>query len=838
MAAGIPYNPFPETRSAAVPATPYQRINATPDQFGGSIARGLESVGQGAEKAGHDIFDAAMAKQMLTNEVSAAETDTWLSKQITDKWNDYGRLQGKAAQDALPQFKSDVEDLYKQAVGNAPSDDMKARVAKSGRFLTNSYYRYATNHADSQWRSWADKTASNRADELGNQAVLARDYPEERNTFLAGSDDEVRKRLEMQGWDKETIDVETKKNRGANVARLVREKANQGDGTGALDLFKEYTDQIDGRSRVDIGNFLRPYLQRRNGQQIGDTALGRTQDGSLPQGMGARADLAADRAGIDATVLRRIVKIESGGNPNATRGSYKGLGQLSDEEFQKHGGGDIYNADHNLRATANKIAAESARFEQQYGRPASATDIYMVHQQGAGGYAAHLANPDAPAWQNMASTLEGRRKGDGWARAAIWGNIPDQDKANFPGGVDSVTSAQFVSLWQRRVDGAGSGLPDKGQAYGRARELAGGNPEVERIAIDHINKAYTSADSDAALNQYQAKQFVDSDVQSTLVTGQGVQNFDAARVSNALGPVEYAKYAASKRNAYNTWRNSHDMWSLPDEEIDRRLAEVEPRGGEPDYAERMTVYNNVRERAQAVREQRVADPAASVDADQNVRAARAALNPKNPDSMKALGAARMAAQQVAGVPEDNRSPITKEEALKLTQPLRYMLPGDEKDTLTEIATNFQKLFGENADVAFAYALRANKVQAQTAQVAARVVKKLGLGQDVTPEDSHALSTAGELGASERAMQGNGAGGPSPQVDMPSFAGMGMGDPTVPYIPMQGVPIGAANQEEKRGQNIPAGAIRMLRQKPDLANQFDSKFGKGSAQKILEAYPVR
>src|SRR5881392_50367 len=118
---------------------------------------------------------------------------------------------------------------------------------------------------------------------------------------------------------------------------------------------------------------------------------------------------AATQAGVDPTTMLRIATIESGGNPNARTGSYQGLFQLSGDEFRKYGGGDINNTADNANAAARKIAAESSQFQAQYGRAPTPTDIYMIHQQGAAGYGAHLANPDAPAWQNMAGTGEGKQ---------------------------------------------------------------------------------------------------------------------------------------------------------------------------------------------------------------------------------------------------------------------------------------------------------------------------------------------------------------------------------------------------------------------------------------------
>lgn len=168
-----------------------------------------------------------------------------------------------------------------------------------------------------------------------------------------------------------------------------------------------------------------------------------------------------DAYGVDPSadpLLKRVMQIESGGNPNARTGSYKGLYQLSDSEFNKYGGGDIYNPQDNSRAAQNKFAAETAQFTKQYGRPPSATDIYMTHQQGAGGYGAHMANPDAPAWQNMYSTAEGRQKGVPWAKQAIWGNVPDNLKQQY-GSVDNLTSKQFVDLWRNKVEGGSQKMP-------------------------------------------------------------------------------------------------------------------------------------------------------------------------------------------------------------------------------------------------------------------------------------------------------------------------------------------------------------------------------------------
>ena len=213
----------------------------------------------------------------------------------------------------------------------------------------------------------------------------------------------------------------------------------------------------------------------------GIRALRGPQQSFAPDVESSIAD-AAKETGVDLGLLRTFAKIESGGDPRNKTGSYKGLFQLSDEEFKKAGGeGDIFDSRTNARAAAIKLKAESDEFERKFGRTPTPAELYMVHQQGTAGAAAHYANPDRPAWENMYSTGEGRRKGAGWAKKAIWGNIPDDVKRKF-GSVEDVTSADFIKVWDQKIAGIGGG--DASAAArglggpGEGARLPGGNPDI------------------------------------------------------------------------------------------------------------------------------------------------------------------------------------------------------------------------------------------------------------------------------------------------------------------------------------------------------------------------
>jgi hypothetical protein len=166
----------------------------------------------------------------------------------------------------------------------------------------------------------------------------------------------------------------------------------------------------------------------------------------------AMANFKARRLTIDVGVMKAFAKIESGYNPKAKTGKYKCLFQLSDWEFAKYWQGDIYDIRDCSIAAARKFATEAAEFEKDVGREATAAELYCIHQQGYQGCAFHYAAPQQLAWKNMYLTSEGQERGEKWARKAIWGNVPSDLKNKIKGGLEGLTSGQFIALWTERVN--------------------------------------------------------------------------------------------------------------------------------------------------------------------------------------------------------------------------------------------------------------------------------------------------------------------------------------------------------------------------------------------------
>ena len=166
----------------------------------------------------------------------------------------------------------------------------------------------------------------------------------------------------------------------------------------------------------------------------------------------AEIEQAAKLFDVDARMMKAFAEIESGYNPKARTGNYKCLFQLSDWEFAKYWQGDIYDIRDCSIAAARKFATEAAEFEKDVGRKATAAEIYCIHQQGYQGCALHYAAPEQLAWKNMYLTSAGQEKGESWARKAVWGNVPSDLKDKIKGGLEALTSGQFIALWAERVE--------------------------------------------------------------------------------------------------------------------------------------------------------------------------------------------------------------------------------------------------------------------------------------------------------------------------------------------------------------------------------------------------
>jgi hypothetical protein len=197
---------------------------------------------------------------------------------------------------------------------------------------------------------------------------------------------------------------------------------------------------------------------------------------------------AAARHGVPASVLAKIAQVESGMNPKAKnpRSSAGGLFQFIDSTAAQYGLADRFDPYQASDAAARLLRDNTAYLTRKLGRAPSAGELYLAHQQGAGGAAKLLSNPGAAA-------------------VSVVGN----GAVKLNGGDPNMTAGQFAALWTRKFDGAApQGVTLTGSASRRTPvqievsgglKLTGSSSKYGKAFDEASSRAYAAALQDEML---------------------------------------------------------------------------------------------------------------------------------------------------------------------------------------------------------------------------------------------------------------------------------------------------------------------------------------------------
>ena len=148
----------------------------------------------------------------------------------------------------------------------------------------------------------------------------------------------------------------------------------------------------------------------------------------------------------------RLFHIESGNDPNVpATGSNRGLGQFSPDLERKYGITDANRTSRAAQTSAvNQEAAEHYQMlSNKLGRPPTAAEMYLSHQQGqAGGPALLTASPDQPAWM----AIRPYYGSDHMAQRAIGGNVPAGSPLSYVPS-SQITAGDFRDMWSAKFNG-------------------------------------------------------------------------------------------------------------------------------------------------------------------------------------------------------------------------------------------------------------------------------------------------------------------------------------------------------------------------------------------------
>lgn len=238
------------------------------------------------------------------------------------------------------------------------------------------------------------------------------------------------------------------------------------------DVFFERGARDAAESNAKLGD-MQAY---QNAPGASDITGGEIQDGTTPTGLRVRVppsnirtaiEAAAKRNGEDPGILTSIAQIESEFDPNAQNpaSSAGGLFQFTDRTARDYRLANRFDVTQSSEAAARLLSDNRRLLEGRLGRKVTGGELYLAHQQGAGGALKLLSNPDAKAVDVV-------------GRDAVLQN----------GGDESMTAAQFAAKWTAKLDTATLRAENR-----RANSLGiitadGSNPDLKGVKPELISK--------------------------------------------------------------------------------------------------------------------------------------------------------------------------------------------------------------------------------------------------------------------------------------------------------------------------------------------------------------
>jgi muramidase (phage lysozyme) len=303
---------FPEVNPSGAPPNDYEHIPTNPGMFGAFGAQAEQKLGQGVEAVGEAGLQYLNEQNQLHNQIHASELHSWFTDRSTDLVTKFSQLEGRAALDALPKFKSDLAELQKQAEGQSGNLHTKAMVANNTRRSMDWFYGIGTRHADTAFKAYTTQTAKDNiisASNVGGLAVIAQDFSK-LDEQLRTIDQEGHNYLDPRGYDDKTLGVELAKYRGGAVKNWVETAAtNDKDPdalTHAIQTFERYSKHIDPQSRLEIAKYLSAKQFARSADRLANYY-------STPVNRTVRTDLSPEIRGLMDTINAPGAETSRGG---------------------------------------------------------------------------------------------------------------------------------------------------------------------------------------------------------------------------------------------------------------------------------------------------------------------------------------------------------------------------------------------------------------------------------------------------------------------------------------------------------------------------------------------
>ena len=494
-----------------------------------------------------------------------------------------------------------------------------------------------------------------------------------------------------------------------------------------------------------------------------------------------------DRDAVENTALRirtgageggyyaRLKQIESGNNPSAynNKTGASGLYQIIPSTAKAYGVINPFDIAQSENFIRRFTADNASILRKALGREPSAGELYLAHQQGAGGALKLLSNPNARAI-----------------------DVVGGDEVMLNGGRADMTAGEFANMWVSRFEGVeqpdGSPYVPVTNEYVISQVMK--SPQYQRLPIDDQDSVMSSIttqlkkmDDDDKLAKAElkinTKARIDADLRSIEETGQMDEGLTIDQVASAMTPQETAEWQQSRQEKKAIWDATSSFVEMPDTEIvqviDKMKDDLQSVKGTPQYGIMSKVMDAAEKKHKELRAIRREDPSQAAFAQAAVRAAyeqyvevrrtapQESNSPEDRNRLvtEAFGKYKTAteeAQMGFGRSRTGSAIVPNETAEKVSRlfidlPATISKPGDRdqaRDVLARTYTELRNMYGDYADEVIAYSLaKYRPFTKDTSKMMVDLLSRAATGKDIRRTAIDAVESMQDADQSDDGLMG-------------------------------------------------------------------------------------
>lgn len=447
-------------------------------------------MGNQLESTGASIEQDAKLQQQKQGEFDALRGDSYFVTAHSQLLNtlkddtDYSTLPGRYQQQA-DILKQNALDLVQNPLQKAKLDsELSKNIATGydtiGTVARNEYRRQGADNYSDSFNSMS-QLAQNAPDWVGAQAALDRNreltYSAVNNHFITP----VRGAILL-------------KQQQTDTARAFFARDADADPIGARDALNQRLGEVPkqtiptavGTPPAPAADGSAPPASNPGATGPAAPAPPTTNGPSFSPQVTSAINTASKNNNVPADYMNRTLSIENpkgdptAKNPNATS---SGLYQFTDATAKQYGVTDKNDPNQSADAAAKLYNDNKASLTKSLGYSPPDSQVYLAHQQGAGGAAALLQNPEENAIQTLVDNTKMSPKD---AKAAILNN----------GGTVDMTSGDFSSKWMDKYNnGSSDGTSSAGS------QLTGKYAYLNYIPVPDVLQKRNALNKQIQLNQ-------------------------------------------------------------------------------------------------------------------------------------------------------------------------------------------------------------------------------------------------------------------------------------------------------------------------------------------------